>query len=179
MDRFLKNKEGPNADLWTMLEREVFEPIGIHRAPTNRTIEPHGAPGQPLMAYGYYPTLGDLVHIARLYQNGGKAGERQLLYAARVRELLAGTAPKGLPTGEHLAGGETTYTNAFWVTPYTAERGCRLFYPRMVGWGGNIVALLPQGLTGIRLAKGNDSDVALADTTGMARVADRLLPDCP
>jgi hypothetical protein len=179
MDRFLKTKEGSNADLWTMLEREVFEPIGIHQAPINRTLEPDGAPGQPLMAYGYYPTLGDLVRIARLYQNGGKAGEQQLLYAARVRELLAGTAPKGLPTGEHLAGGETTYTNAFWVSPYTAQRGCRLFYPRMLGWGGNIVALLPQGVTGIRLAKGIDSDVALTETIGMARVADRLLPDCP
>jgi hypothetical protein len=178
MDRFLKSKEGPGADLWTMLEREVFEPIGIHQAPINRTLEPDGAPGQPLMAYGYYPTVGDLVRIARLYQSGGKAGGRQLLYAARVRELLAGTTPKGLPTGEHLAGGETTYTNAFWVSAYTAARGCRLFYPRMLGWGGNIVALLPQGLTGIRLAKGDDSDLALAETDGMARVADRLAPAC-
>jgi hypothetical protein len=179
MDRFLKAKDGPSTDLWSMLEREVFEPIGIHQAPINRTLEPDGAPGQPLMAYGYYPTLGDLIRIARLYQDGGKVGARQLLYAARVRELLAGSAPKGLPTGEHLAGGETTYTNAFWVSAYTAARGCRLFYPRMLGWGGNIVALLPQGLTGIRLAKGVDSDIALAETAGMARVADRLLPDCP
>jgi Beta-lactamase len=179
MDRFLKSKEGPEADLWTMLEREVFGPIGIHQAPINRTIEPDGAPGQPIMAYGYYPTLGDLVHIARLYQNGGKVGERQLLYAARVHELLAGTPPKGLPTGKHLAGGETTYANAFWVSVYTAAHGCRLFYPRMLGWGGNIVSLLPQGLTGIRLAKGDDSDHALDETDGMARVADRLVPACP
>lgn len=179
MDRFLKSKEGPAADLWTMLEREVFEPIGIHQAPINRTLEPDGAPGQPLMAYGYYPTVGDLVHIARLYQNGGKAGELQLLYAARVRELLAGTDPKGLPTGEHLAGVETTYRNAFWVSGYTAAHGCTLFYPRMVGWGGNIVALLPRGLTGIRLAKGDDSDLTLVETGGMALVADRLLPACP
>ena len=179
MDRFLKSKEGPNADLWAMLEREVFEPIGIHQAPINRTLEPDGAPGQPLMAYGYYPSVGDLVRIARLYQDGGKAGEHQLLYAARVRELLAGSAPNGLPTGEHLPGGETTYTNAFWVSAYTATRGCHFFYPRMLGWGGNIVALLPQSLTGIRLAKGDDSDVALAETGGMARVADRLLPACP
>lgn len=179
MDRLLKSKEGPNADLWTMLEREVFEPIGIHQAPINRTLEPNGSAGQPLMAYGYYPTVGDLVLIARLYQNGGKAGERQLLYSARVRELLAGTAPKGLPTGEQLAGGETTYTNAFWVSAYTGAHGCRLLYPRMLGWGGNLVALLPQGLIGIRLAKGDDSQLALVETAGMARVADRLAPACP
>jgi hypothetical protein len=61
MDRFLKSKEGASADLWTMLRREVFEPIGIHEAPTNRTIEAGDAPGQPMMAYGYYPTISDLV----------------------------------------------------------------------------------------------------------------------
>jgi hypothetical protein len=84
-----------------------------------------------------------------------------------------------LLTGEHLAGVETIYTNAFWVSAYTAAPGCRLFYPRMVGWGGNIVALLPRGLTGIRLAKGDDADLRLVETDGMARVADRLAPACP
>ena len=175
MDGFLKSKEGPSADLWSMLEREVFEPIGIHEAPTNRTIEPDGSPGQPLMAYGYYPTIGDMVQIARLYQNGGQHAGRQILYAPRVREMLAGPAPRGLPTGEKLPSGETTYINAFWVTPYGGAPECRLYYPRMIGWGGNIVALLPGGLTGIRLAKSDESTGnADVDTGGMARVADNL-----
>ena len=30
MDNFLKSKEGPSADIWSMLETEVFVPIGIH-----------------------------------------------------------------------------------------------------------------------------------------------------
>lgn len=179
MDRFLKSKEGPTADIWTMLRKEVFEPIGIHEAPTNRTIEPDGSPGEPLMAYGYYPTVGEMVRMARLYQNGGKWGDRQILYGPRVRELLAGPESKGLPTGERRAGGEVTYTNAFWVAPYTGIGGCRLFYPRMLGWGGNLVALLPGGLTGVRLANGDDSrDITITDTEGMARVADRLSPAC-
>ncbi len=74
MNNFLKSKEGPSADIWSMLEKEVFEPIGIHYAPTNRTLEPDGSPGQPMMAYGYYPTIGDMVLIARLYQRGGETG---------------------------------------------------------------------------------------------------------
>jgi hypothetical protein len=179
MDRFLKSKEGASADLWTMLRTEVFEPIGIHEAPTNRTIQPDGAPGQPLMAYGYYPTISDLVLIARLYQSGGKHGDRQILFGPRVQELLAWSRPKGLPTGQRLSGGETTYSTAFWVATYTSAAGCRVFYPRMVGWGGNLVALMPGGLTGVRLANGDDSrDLATADTDGMARVADRLAPFC-
>jgi hypothetical protein len=95
-----------------------------------------------------------------------------------VRSLLDGARSSGLPTGEHLKGGETTYSNAFWITSYAARSGCRVFYPRMIGWGGNIVALLPDGLTGIRLAKGDDADPAVAETAGMARVADQLAPLC-
>ncbi len=76
-------------------------------------------------------------------------------------------------------GGETTYSTAFWLATYTSANGCRIFYPRMVGWGGNLVALMPGGLTGVRLAKGDESkDAAIADTDGMARVADRLAPFC-
>lgn len=175
MDRFLKSKEGPTADIWSMLRREVFGPIGVHHAPTNRTIEVDGSAGQPLMAYGYYPTLSDMVLIARLYQNGGRHGERQLLFAPRVKELLAGPKARGLPTGEKLSVGETTYINAFWVTSFQDSRGCRMFYPRMLGWGGNLVALMPGGMTGIRLAKsGETADGSENDTSGMARVADNL-----
>jgi len=179
MDRLIKSKEGVSADLWTMLRKEVFEPIGIHEAPTNRTIESDGTPGQPMMAYGYYPTVSDLVLIARLYQNGGKHGDRQILFAPRVQELLAWSRPKGLPTGQRLLGGETTYSTAFWVAQYTSPNGCRVFYPRMLGWGGNLVVLMPGGLTGVRLAKSDESkDPATEDTDGMARVADRIASFC-
>ncbi len=179
MDRFLKSKEGPRANIWSMLQREVFAPIGIHQAPTNRTIEADGSAGHPLMAYGYYPTISDMVLIARLYQNDGKHGDQQILYAPRIRELLAGPNPRGFPTGEKLPAGETTYINAFWVTSYAAAQGCRLFYPRMIGWGGNIVALMPGGLTGIRLAKsGETADNSEVDTSGMARVANALSKFC-
>jgi hypothetical protein len=179
MDGFLKSKEGPTANIWSMLQREVLEPIGIHHAPTNRTIEADGSAGQPLMAYGYYPTIGDMVLMARLYQNGGRQGDQQILYAPRIRELLAGPKARGFPTGEKLPEGETTYINAFWVTSYVASQDCRVFYPRMIGWGGNIVALMPGGLTGIRLAKsGETADNSEVDTSGMARVANNLSKFC-
>jgi hypothetical protein len=179
MDGFLKSKEGPTANIWSMLQREVLEPIGIHHAPTNRTIEADGSAGQPLMAYGYYPSIGDMVLIARLYQNAGRHGDQQILYAPRIRELQAGLKPRGFPTGEKLPDGETTYINAFWVTSYSASQNCRVFYPRMIGWGGNIVALMPGGLTGIRLAKsGETADNSEVDTSGMARVANDLSKFC-
>ncbi len=180
MDRFLKSREGATADIWSMLQREVFEPIGIHTAPTNRTIEPDGSAGHPLMAYGYYPTISDMVLIARLYQNVGRHGDQQILYAPRIQQLLASPTPRGFPTGEKLPEGETTYINAFWVTSYVAAPKCRMFYPRMIGWGGNIVALLPGGITGIRLAKsGETADNSDVDTSGMAEAANSLSKFCP
>lgn len=49
----------------------------------------------------------------------------------------------------------------------------------MIGWGGNIVALMPDGVTGIRLAKSDEAaGNADVDTSGMAGVADRLVEFC-
>jgi hypothetical protein len=49
----------------------------------------------------------------------------------------------------------------------------------MVGWGGNIVALLPGGSTGIRLAKsGQTAGNSEVDTSGMAQVANALSKFC-
>jgi hypothetical protein len=93
--------------------------------------------------------------------------------------LLARQNPRGFATGEQLPAGETTYINAFWVTSYAATQDCRIFYPRMIGWGGNIVALMPGGLNGIRLAKSAETaDNAEVDTSGMAHVANSLSKFC-
>lgn len=183
MDGYLKSKEGRKADLWSMLENEVYRPIGINYAPINRTVEGDGRsadkPGQPLMAYGYYPTLGDLAKIARLYQNRGKQGDRQLLDAAKVDELIYGTKERGLPTGDKTKYGETRYLMAYWQAQYQSPEGCHLYMPQMDGWGGNYIVLMPGNYTGIRLAKNWTWEEAVSDTTGMMEVANRLTKFCP
>ena len=179
MDRFLKSREGAKADLWSMLENEVFLPIGIRYAPINRTLEADGRPGQPLMAFGYYPTIGDMVKIARLYQNGGRHREMQILYAPRIRALFDARPSIGLPTGTKTRFGETYYDNAFWMNAFEQGERCRFQYPVMVGWGGNLVALLPKGLTAIRLAKSPKDDEQSGDPSDLAAVGNRLAPFCP
>ncbi len=179
MGNFLKSREGPSANLWSMLEREVYAPIGIHHAPINRTIEADGSPGQPLMAYGYYATIGDLVKVARLYHARGRHRGEQLLYAPRIDELRAGEQRRGLPTGNRTRDGEMLYFNAFWQMRYDAVEGCHLYLPQMLGWGGNIVALYPGKLTGIRVARSPPERFAAQnETTAMAVVANRLVPFC-
>jgi hypothetical protein len=177
MDAYLKSKEGPNARLFTMLEREVYEPIGIHYSPNDFTIEKTGE-GHPLVGFGAYPTIGDLVKIARLYGSRGAFHGQQLLYAPRIDELLAGTRPRGLPTGDHSPFGETTYFNAFWHLRYDATEGCKLYVPQMEGWGTDIVTLYPGGVTAILIAHQSSDDPTRYDPLPMARVANRLVPFC-
>jgi hypothetical protein len=180
MDAYVKAKEGQQSNLWSMLMREVYEPIGIHVAPINRTLEKQGQAGLPLMAFGFYPTLSDMVLIARLYQNRGVSQGRQILYAPRIAEILAGQdkAP-GLRTGHRSPYGDGYYFNAFWETPYQSRPGCHVDYPQMEGWGGAIIALLPNKMTGIRIGKiWEDETTDASNTSRMALAADRIKSFC-
>ncbi|WP_181176516.1 serine hydrolase [Mesorhizobium sp. B2-3-5] len=177
MAEYLKRKGG-NGDLWQMLTDEVYRPIGIHHAATNRTIESDGSKGHPIMAFGYYPSLSDLAKIATLFQNKGRLGNKQILYEPMIETMLAGAKDRGLPTGEHNAYGEGRYYMSLRYARYDAAENCKLYLPAMLGYGGNIVALMPNGMIGIRLAKNWDGNAARSDYTGMANVANRLESFC-
>jgi CubicO group peptidase (beta-lactamase class C family) len=177
MAEYLERKSG-NSNLWQMLENEVYRPIGIHCSAINRTIESDGSKGQPLMSYGLYPTLSDIAKIATLLANKGRHGNDQLLYAPMIEKMLAGTDERGLPTGESNAHGGGRYFMSLWNARYDASESCNLYVPAAQGWGGNIVALMPNGTIGIRLSKNWVSNEAVDDYTGMANVANRLKPFC-
>ncbi|UVK38761.1 hypothetical protein LHFGNBLO_000042 [Mesorhizobium sp. AR10] len=174
LTNYLKKKEGPDANVWTYIVREVYGPIGIHYAPTNKTIEPNPKGDQPLMAYGYYPTISDLIKIARLYQNGGKFGDKQLLNAEMLADINPATDPVGLPTG---VDQKPFYRKAFWRAHYKSS-DCSFYYPIMDGWGENYVLLLPKGVTAFRLAKNWDGDAGAGNLDNMAAVGGRLKPFC-
>lgn len=177
MTEYLQRKTG-NGDLWQLLSDEVFRPIGIYHATTNRTIEGNDSEGQPLMAYGYYPSLSDIAKIATLYQNKGQHGNSQILYAPAIEMMLNASGEHGLSTGERNAFGEGRYYRSLWYARYDASDSCKLRIPAMVGWGGNLVVLMPNGTTGIRLAKNWDGNKNTDDYTGMATVSNRLQPLC-
>ena len=180
MDNYVKRKEGPETSIWSMVLREVFEPIGILYAPINKTIEAPPRAGQPLMAFGYYPTVGDIVRIARLYQNAGAYQGRQILYSPQIGKILSRSSTPGLPTGQSSSFGVNYYFNSFWKIAYRSPRGCEMYYPQMMGYGGNVVALFPNKITGIRIAKISQDDNGSASmTSGMAAAVDRLANFCP
>ena len=179
MTGFLRSVEGPEADIWEMLRHEVFAPIGIHHAPMNRTVEPDGARGQPIMAWGWYPNLDDLAKVARLLHARGVHADAQILHAGKTAALFA--PEDALPQGpaNSLAQGERLYKMGFHYAPYHDKwTGERIYLPYMSGWIGNKVVLLPGGMTAIRVSSAwpapDEAQAAAEDPTPMAEVANRL-----
>ena len=173
MDSFLKSRAGPNAQLWEMVVSEVFHPIGIFHAPKMHTLETDGARGIPLLASGLYPTIDDIANLTTLLQNGGRHQGRQLLSAAKLAEALYKTHIMGLPTGEKNRFGDARYHLSFWSDPYRTQDGCFFQIPRMSGYGGNLVVLLPNGLSAFRFADGFNFDVE-----AMVLAGESLRPFC-
>jgi hypothetical protein len=171
MDAFLKEKEGPKADIWDMVVQEVYRPIGIQHAPIMRTVEPDGSRGLPIFGYGLYPNVDDLAKITTLLQNGGRHGDQQLLHPGKLAEALYQTGVIGLPTGQRSPIGEQRYNASYWGMPYQGPDGEVINVPYMMGYGGNLVALAPNGLTAFRFA-----DVYNYDVASMVRAAMEVDP---
>jgi CubicO group peptidase (beta-lactamase class C family) len=105
-----------------------------------------------MAAYGLFSTVGDMARIARLLQDRGRADGVQILSATAIDRFLGTAHAHGLPTGQQTPAGETLYEHYFWQVPFAAG-DCHRNIPQMLGWGGVIVALFPNGMTGIRVAK--------------------------
>jgi hypothetical protein len=158
MDAFLKSREGEDADIWEMVCREVYRPIGILHPPIMRTLEPDGSKGLPIFGYGLYPNVDDVAKLSMLLQNQGRHQGQQILHAGRLAEAMFLTSAIGLPTGESSERGVVTYHLAFNGLPYRGKGGKegRLHrIPVSTGYGGNHWVLLPNGVTTFRFADGN------------------------
>ena len=177
MDAFLKRRAGQEADLWRMLEEEVYRPIGVPHAPTNRLVEADGSLTLPQMSQGYYPTVDDLAKIARLLLRGGAHEGAQLLHPELTAEALYRADARGITFGPPLETGQPSYHLALWHQNYVAEGGCVIDLTRMSGWGGHRVVLFPNGIVAIRIAKVAGSESSPVE--GLAAVAEHLAPLCP
>lgn len=174
MDPFLKKRAGPTADLWDMVVEEVYRPIGILHAPVMRTLETDGGRGVPILGYGLYPTVDDVAKVVTLLQSGGQHQGRQLLSPTLLAQALFRTPATGLSTGLDNRFGDVRYQLSFWAIPYRAAGGCLRHVPYMAGYGGNLVALLPNGITVFRFADGFDYDLE-----SMILAGEALRPLCP
>src|SRR5215475_1505601 len=174
MDAFLKRRAGPNAHLWDMVVTEVYRPIGILHAPMLHTTETDGSRGVPILGFGLSPTIEDIAKLATLFQNGGRHDGQQLLPAKRIAEALyRASDTAGLPLGRRTQFGSPHYHLSFWSIPYRTNSGCFFQIPYMSGYGGNIVALLPNGISAFRFA-----DAMSYDQEALVLGAEAIRPFC-
>jgi len=182
LSELYQRKEGANADLWEMMNREVFQPIGIANLPVRRTSADEQGYSVPIFSYGAFVTLDDVAKIVTLIRKEGKFDGRQILQAKLLGEQFDGTAEKSdYPTGWiDNSGDEVSYFRYFWYELYPSTAGCEVRVPLMSGVGGNAVLIMPNGITAIRFASGPDEgdDNDTYDQTPLARVADGIRPLC-
>jgi hypothetical protein len=201
IDGFLKSVRGPQADLWQMLQDEVFKPIGIHHAPAVRTLEPGGARGAVWANAGWYPTLDDQAKIALLLQAGGAHKGQQLLHRGLTTDLLAargalhikgdrsrdlsgelwGAAAAASPTPSDASSGDDMYRMGHWFPRYVGSSSGKAFrLPSMQGSGDNRVTLYPNGIITLQMAKAAElppgEQARDDDAAATHRVVDRMSP---
>jgi hypothetical protein len=54
--------------------------------------------------------------------------------------------------------GDQRYHLSFWSLPYRTALGCSVDVPYIWGYGGNFVALFPNGVSAFRFSDGNTHD---------------------
>ncbi len=170
MANLYREKEGDAADLWQMMLDEVYRPIGIHHLPKSRTWE-KDRPPVPLLAWGVYLSVDDIAKISGLMQNGGKHQGVQLLSGQGLAEALYETPVRGLTTGGSNQYGPGSYHLTVWHEQFATQSGRTYTIPSMAGYGGNIIKLMPNGMTGFRMGNGGDKPVEQ-----MIVIADRMRP---
>ena len=190
VDNFLKSVRGPKADIWEMLQTDVFTPIGIHQAPIVRTREPGGKDGYAWFQAGYYPTLDDIAKIATLFRDKGMHNGNQILHRQLTEDLLAAKdairkktdmSVDKSPVPDDDSTDEGLYKMGFHFNPYIGSKsGKRVFLPTMTGSGANEVILFPNGLISIRAGKASELPKGEQVNSGSgpmtAKAVDRLMP---
>lgn len=151
MDRLSRARDGRSLE--DVLRQDVYVPLEILDPAYARTREPLGGDPLPLWAFGFYPTLGELVRIARLIQARGRHKDAQILSATLIDKIFDAGREGALLTDRDTENGPVRYYLTFWCSTVTLADGSTAIYPAMSGYGGNDVLLLPNGVTVIRIAK--------------------------
>ena len=85
------------------------------------------------------------------------------MQVGKLAEALYQTEKRGLPTNGSGQGHD--YQLSFWMKPFSDNHGCETWLPKMMGYGGHIVMILPNRTTAFRFADNDDyqaRDLALA-----------------
>jgi len=167
-----RRRAGAAADFFhDLLVEPIWHPLGLSPA-VDVTRRMRDASNQPFSAYGLTLKRDDVVKLARFMMQGGRIGGEQMVDPAMLNEALQrGPAHRGLPA----PGPDILYHNGVWSWNAARNLGCTAptWIPLMSGYGGIIVAMLPNGLIYYYF-----SDSGVWAWARAAREADRIRPFC-
>jgi CubicO group peptidase (beta-lactamase class C family) len=174
MHNYLQAQEGPAADIFEMVVDEVYRPLGLGPGAftTMRTAD-DGWQGQAEGGWGLWWIPDDVAKIALLLNNqGGQIDGVQVLHPG----LLAAALQQDPDDRGVSIDGRRMYNNAFWADHTTRADGfeCELWVPEMLGVSGNVVALLPNGITYYYFSDNQEFTWDAA-----VREAGKISPYCP
>jgi len=149
MNNYLQSQEGSGADIFNMVNNEVFAPIKLSAGVSTIRTD-NASTGKPFGGYGLFWTMDDIAKVAKLLNNdNGMAGAIQLLQPEMLQDSMQkdstdhGMDTTGVPVFK--------YNNAFWAKNMTPaefpQYTCSFWVPFMSGYGGITVAMLPNGVT--------------------------------
>jgi len=171
MNAYLRERTSKDADLFNLIRDDVYKPLNVSRGGLT-TIRTNNSPtGAPSGYYGLFFIKDDFAKLGDFLNKGsGIINGRQILESTRLREALF-RAPNAVEVGVPILGASATsalgppklgnqnappentrrYAHGFWgkhMTPAEfPEYSCDFWVSIMAGYGGNIVALLPNGVT--------------------------------
>jgi hypothetical protein len=193
MNAYLERKQGRKADLFNMVRDDVYIPLHWSQGGLTTIRTDNSPDGAPSGYYGLFLIKDDIAKIANFLNDGsGRIEGVPVLEPRRLKEALLrapNPAAAGVrvedskPTsllGEPAYGrgpavpGSRRYVHGFWGRYVNVEEfpqfPCSFWVAFMSGYGGNVVALLPNRTAFYRFSDGNEFPWTDA-VTALARLA--------
>lgn len=155
MSAFLRAKGAANPDMFDALVAPVWTALGISPAAlvTRRTYD---AVRQPFGGWGITFQPDDFARLGLFLARGdGVAGRETMLDPAMLAAALQrDPAQRGLAAGAE----NLRYQHSVWAWNAASVLGCKgeVWIPFLAGYGGILVALMPNGMVYYRVSDGGD-----------------------
>ena len=178
LSAYLGKLNGDGADLvGDLLLPDVWQKVGL--GPALATVRrTRDEIAQPFAGYGLTLRADDLAKLAALLNPAGKLLEDLLDPAMTRAALQRDGQDRGLAAS---ADGSLTYNNGFWALRMASLPGCQgeQFIPFMAGYGGIILALLPNGVSYYHVSDNDDFRFrrAIAEAANIRGYCDPAGPD--
>jgi hypothetical protein len=171
MNIYLKQQKGKGADIFDLVCGDVYKPLHVSAGGLTTIRTGNSTTGSPSGYYGLFFNKDDIAKIGNFLNNSGGVIDRaQVLEPTRLKEALF-RAPNAADVGVPILGtsfasalgppqlgsnkpptpNTRRYAHGFWgkyvTTSEFPQYSCNFWVSLMAGYGGNIVALLPNGAT--------------------------------